>query len=224
MEQSMRSSEGAYWDQRYRNEGAIWGDGPSPTARLAQRHLAATARILEVGFGYGRDLLLLAAQGHRVSGVECSREGHRRARSRLEDKGIGAEDLCLGRFEDCAFPDGRFDLLLCHRMLHLLETDEAVGQFAARAARVLAPAGLLCLGTRHVDDLNPQDMSWVAEGVYEYKHRPGHRIRYWHDGMFEEVFGSAFAILSTVRAVEPETTANPVPCQLVLMVARKKTT
>src|SRR5438132_5389825 len=105
----MKSDEGTFWDRRYQAEGAIWGEAPSPTARAAARHLPPNPRVLEVGFGYGRDLSFLLRQGCKVVGIDLSREGQRQAEARLEREGLQPDDLLAGRFEDCALPGERFD-------------------------------------------------------------------------------------------------------------------
>ena len=69
--------EAAYWDERYRREGKRWGDGPSELARLAVARLSFAAGrsfdLLDVGCGYGRDSLYLAAElGCRVLGIDPS--------------------------------------------------------------------------------------------------------------------------------------------------------
>jgi hypothetical protein len=58
--------------------------------------------------------------------------------------------------------------------------------------------------------------------VYEYSHRPGHRIRYWDDAAFREAFGPAFTILTLTEATELESVTQPVSCRLTVMVGRKK--
>ena len=75
---------------------------------------------------------------------------------------------------------------------------------------------------RDLSDLNAADMVAVADQVYEYRRRPGHRIRYWDADTFRRVFAKAFAILTLLPAVEGETEAHPVPCHLTVMVARKR--
>jgi SAM-dependent methyltransferase len=218
----MTSDEGEFWDQRYRTEGAIWGEGPSPTAELAARYLEAGQRVLEVGFGYGRDMAFLIRRGCKVLGLELSREGHRLARDRLVREGLTAEEMVLGRFEDSALPAGSFDAIVSHRMLHLLVSRKAIAGFARKAQQLLRPGGLLCLGARNPDDLDPAGMVRVEENVYEYRHRPGHRIRYWDEAAFRGVFGGAFTVLALAPAVEQESLARPVPCHLTLMIGRKK--
>src|SRR5438876_9345834 len=73
------SSQGEFWDRRYSKEGAIWGEVPSPTAQTAARYVQPQDRVLDIGFGYGRDLPFFARQQCRVWGVDLSQEGCRRA-------------------------------------------------------------------------------------------------------------------------------------------------
>lgn len=220
----MDTQPGEFWDERFRKEGAIWGDAPSPTARLAADHAQVGDRVLEVGFGYGRDLAFLGQRKCRVSGVDLSIAGRELAQTRLQHSGVQPEYLWTGPFEDSEIPALGFDTLVCHRMAHLLLTPEAVARFARKVEEVLRPGGLVCLGVRNLRDLNPADVVAVADQVYEYVRRPGHRIRYWDDDTFRWVFNRAFRILTLLPAVESETEAHPVPCHLTVMVARKRPT
>ena len=93
----MDSNAGEFWDARYSREGPIWGEGPSPTALLVAQHMRPGARILEIGFGYGRDLVFLGRQKGVVSGIDLS---------------------LVGREID--FPAPGYDMVVCHRLAHLL--------------------------------------------------------------------------------------------------------
>jgi SAM-dependent methyltransferase len=179
--------------------------------------------VLDVGFGYGRDLVFLARQGCRVAGVELSEEGRRMAEERLRGEGLWAEALLGGRFEDAPDLGASFDALLSHRVAHLLVTPESVARFARQAGAVLRPGGLLCVGVRNLRDLDPAAMTPVGDGVFEYRDRPGHRIRYWDDDAFADAFGHDFTMLLLTEAVEEECRARPAPCHLTVMVARKQT-
>ena len=218
----MTSAEGEYWDRRYRIEGPIWGDSPSPAALTAAQFLRPGDRVLEVGFGYGRDLLFFARRGCRVEGIDLSAEGCRRARSRVENEGLPPPQLATGRFEDSRYPDASFDLVFSHRVAHLLLSREAMARFALKVQQVLRVGGAVCVGVRNSEDLNPTDMIPVGDKVYEYKDRPGHRIRYWDDETFQEIFGPGFVILRLAAATELESAARPVPCYLTVLVGRKK--
>jgi SAM-dependent methyltransferase len=221
-QQDMTSNEGAFWDHRFRTEGAIWGNGPSPTAELDARYLQDRARVLEVGFGYGRDVCYLLRQRYRVFGIEASRGAHRLTRGRLRREGLKADGLLLGHFEENTLAEGSFDAVLCHRLLHLLVSRKAVAQFVEQVQRVLRTGGLQCVGVRNANDLDLTSMTWVDDNVYEYTQRPGHRIRYWDDAAFREFFGRAFTLLTLAPAVEQESASNQVPCSLTLMAGRKQ--
>ena len=218
----MKSDDTDFWDQRYRREGTIWGDSPSPTGVAATQYLSPQARVLDVGFGYGRDLAFLLRHGCRAYGIDLSSEGRRLAEQRFRTEGFQAVELKTGRFEDSDLPDSFFDLLLSHRMAHLLITPQAISQFAEKAARVLRPGGILCVGARNANDLNPAQMIEVAEKVYEYMDRPGHRIRYWDSASFQQTFGREFQLLSLTQATEPESVPRPSLCYLTIMIGQKK--
>jgi SAM-dependent methyltransferase len=217
----MRSDQSQWWDERFGREGVIWGEDPSPTARTALRYLPAGAAVLEVGFGYGRDLAFLLQQGFRVSGIDLSPEARRRTEARLRRAGLRPEHLETGAFEDSALPDASFDAVVSHRMAHLLVSEETVARFADKAARVLRPRGILCLGVRNAEDLNPAEVRRAAEHVYEYTPRPGHWIRFWDDTALGEAFGKAFTILALDRVCEIESGSRPIPCRLTILVGRK---
>jgi SAM-dependent methyltransferase len=218
----MTSNEGAFWDHRFHTEGAIWGNGPSPTAELAARYLHEGERVLEVGFGYGRDVCYLLQQRYRVFGIEASRQGHALTEDRLRREGLKVDGLMLGHFEENTLADGSFDAVLCHRMLHLLVSRKAVAHFVEQVQRVLRTGGLLCVGVRNANVLDLTSMARVDDNVYEYTQRPGHRIRYWDDAAFREFFSGAFTLLTLAPAVEQESACNQVPCSLTLMAGRKK--
>jgi SAM-dependent methyltransferase len=218
----MPSEDRDFWDKRYRMEGAIWGQSPSPTAVQAARFLPPQPRVLEVGFGYGRDLAFLLGQRCHVYGIDLSSEGRKRAEDWFQHQGFKAESLMTGRFEDTDLPENFFDVLLSHRMAHLLIAPEAIQEFADKATEVLRPGGFLCLGARNPHDLNPEKMICVGDNVYEYADRPGHRIRYWDESTFQENFANAFRVLSMTETTEPESASRPVPCHLTVMIAQKQ--
>jgi cyclopropane fatty-acyl-phospholipid synthase-like methyltransferase len=216
-----QSNSGEFWDQRYRAEGAIWGDDPSPTAQAVLTHVNGGAHVLDVGFGYGRDIAYLARHGCRVSGVDLSDEGYRQAELRLQQIERQAELLVHGKFEETTFNNGQFDAIISHRVAHLLVTREEISQFADKVQQVLRPGGILCIGARNTTDLTPDEMIAVEDGMYEYRQRPGHRIRYWDDDVFRQIFESSFSILDLREATEAESVGHPVPCHVTVMVGRK---
>jgi len=217
----MGSSNGQFWDVRYRNEGSIWGDSPSPTALMAAKYMRPQGRALDIGFGYGRDLPFLVQCGAKVYGIDPSQEGCYRAQKLLDAYGWESECLLVSKFENCRFPLGWFDVIISHRVIHLLISSQQVTHFIWKVQQLLRPEGILCIGTRDFRDLTPHAMTLIEEGVYEYRNRPGHQIRYWNDAALHKIFGEHFSIESLTYTTEQESSNNKTPCYLTIMVGRK---
>jgi SAM-dependent methyltransferase len=213
--------DGSFWDKRYNAEGPIWGWDPSPTALAITPFLTPRARVLDVGFGYGRDVAYYLREGRRASGIDMSTAGRRLALELLNAQGLRPEHLWTERFEEAALPPHYFDAVCCHRVVHLMLDQEAINQFAARVAEVLRPGGLLCVTARNSRDCDPAAMLDLGGNVYEYRHRPGHRIRYWDGPTFTAAFGSAFTFLDLSEEVELESRHKPVPCHLTVLVGKR---
>ena len=93
------SNNNADWNVRYQTEGHIWGDEPSLTAKRLADRLRPVSNTLEVGCGYGRDMVHLVNRGHRVHGVENAVAGLTEATKQLQDKiNAGSAHLLLGEF------------------------------------------------------------------------------------------------------------------------------
>jgi SAM-dependent methyltransferase len=217
----MGSNEAEFWDTRFRAEGNIWGDLPSITATTVQSLLPAGARVLDVGFGGGRDVTYFLRAGYRTWGVDFSSVAHRNLMVSLADQGLEPERLVIGSIEDVTGPDAVFDAVISHRMAHLLITDDAIREFALQVRRLLRPGGLFGLGVRNTDDMRHSDVRPISGHIAELTRRPGHLVRYWDEHSLREAFAPHFQLLDFQRADEPECMSNPVPCHLTLMTGRR---
>lgn len=96
--------------------------------------------VLDLGFGDGRNLPLLADQGMRVSGVEISAEICTRALRLMETYGVPA-DLRVGR--NCAIPfgDATFDQVLACHACYYVDPGTTFADNAREVARVLKSGG-----------------------------------------------------------------------------------
>ncbi len=180
--------EAAYWDVRYREAGKVWGDGPSELARLAVARLSFAAGrgfgLLDVGCGYGRDSIFLAAElGCRVVGIDPSpaavsaarrgRRGDLDVEFEAADPvtfgaqaaaaaGVAAEDETVAAVEDEAVAGevttAAFDVVFVSGVYHLLPLPRR-RDFAAALPALVRPGGLLFLST-----LSPRDPQHYAKG------------------------------------------------------------
>lgn len=212
-----------FWSKRYAREGHIWGDEPSLTAQRLIDVLGPDSKVLDIGFGYGRDLVHMLNEGHRVYGIEKATIGLSEATRQVQqylDHGRG--HLILGEFTNADLKQESFDAVMSHRVLHLLGQNGLTTAFANRAAGVLKPGGLLYVSARDPRDFNAEQMKWVGENAAEYKNRPGHLISFWNEERFRKIFERKFDIIGFQEETEIESTSNPVNSHFTIMMARKK--
>jgi len=161
-----------HWDRRYAADECLWGQGPSPLAKLAIARLRPYAtpdlRVLDVGCGYGRDTRYLATElGCSALGidgspaaVEVARREHAAALRRSRTAQFDAEYLVSDAASLAADPEraAAFDIVFSCNVYHLLGP---IGrrEFVAALAALTRPGGLLFLST-----LSPRDPEHYAKG------------------------------------------------------------
>ena len=142
----------AFWDERYRSAEALWSGNPNPQLMAAVADLQP-GRALDVGCGEGTDVIWLAEQGWRVTGVDISAVALGRARDHAARAGPGVAGrttwlhVDLGRY---APGPGRFDLVSAQFMQ--LPTPERE-RLHRRLARAVASGGTLLIVSHDLSDL-----------------------------------------------------------------------
>ena len=126
-----------YWDRA--------ADGKEFThpinAAWLRQHLAADARILDYGCGYGRTLHELASLGYvNTVGVDFAPRMIARGR-----RGFPALDLRTIHDLPLPEPDGSFDAVLLLAVLTCIPDDGAQARLIREVRRLLRPGGLLFL-------------------------------------------------------------------------------
>jgi ubiquinone/menaquinone biosynthesis C-methylase UbiE len=125
---------------------------------------------LDIACGEGRVSRDLLARGHRIVGVDSSPTLLRHARN-ADPNGMYVQ----GKAERLPFADGSFDLAIAYNcLMDFQDLETAVRE----AARVLVPAGRLCLSVTHpISDAGSfagtePAASFVIEGNYLGARRP----------------------------------------------------
>lgn len=98
------------------------------------------ARILDLGFGDGRNMPLLANLGFTVCGVEISERICELARIRMRSLGVDL-DARVGRNCSIPFGDGEFDHLLACHACYYIDPGTTFADNLHEIARVLRPGG-----------------------------------------------------------------------------------
>lgn len=97
-------------------------------------------RVLDLGFGDGRNMPLLRNLGMQVSGVEISQEICDLTGRRMKALGIEA-DLKVGRNCGIPYSDGFFDTVLACHACYYIDPGTRFGDNLREIARVLRPGG-----------------------------------------------------------------------------------
>lgn len=130
-------------------------------------------RVLDLGFGTGRNLKYLCEQGYSASGIEGSVHGVKRAEAFLASAGLKVP-MAAGDMTDLSmFPDGSFDLVIDVRSMSNVPRS-AVSRVVAEVRRVLAPQGYFltmlygtgCMAYQRGRQVEPETFTDVPEGPF----------------------------------------------------------
>lgn len=113
--------------------------------QLLRGRITPGMRVLDVGCGFGRNLVYLLREGYEVFGVDSDPravEGVRRLAASLAPA-IPAENFRVEAMEEMSFPLAFADLVLSSAVLHFARDDDHFRAMVHGTWRVLKPAGLL---------------------------------------------------------------------------------
>jgi SAM-dependent methyltransferase len=136
------------WNERYRERGALWGTAPNEFV-VDRLSAVAPCRALDLGAGQGRNAIWLAQQGHLVTAVDVSDVAMAQGSQIAAQAGVEV-DFVAADLETWEPSPEEFDLVL---LAYLQAPEQARRALHAKAARALAPDGLVVVVAHHVDNL-----------------------------------------------------------------------
>ncbi|MDD1715594.1 MAG: class I SAM-dependent methyltransferase, partial [Methanolinea sp.] len=164
-----------FWDDRFLQEGRIWGESPSKTARLACDLFRrdGVRSVLVPGCGYGRNAVYFHKNGFDVTGIEMSREA-----LRLAEKDNPGITYHHGSVLDMPFGDRRYDAVYCFNVLHLFQKkDREI--FVERCLDQLAEGGVMFFAVFSDQESSFGKGRRVEENTFERK--PGRTVHYFSE-------------------------------------------
>jgi SAM-dependent methyltransferase len=186
-----------FWEERFAEEGRIWGDTPSPTAESAIG-LFKSARVQEVlvpGSGYGRNAGAFAQAGFKVTGIEISTTAVTLAR-----QGSPGVRYHHGSVLDMPFDDSVYGGIYCFNLLHLLRKNERAA-FLVRCTEQLKDGGVVFFVVFSDREPSYGTGRMVEENTFESK--PGREVHYYSREDLVSEFRD-FEVLETGMREEPE--------------------
>jgi SAM-dependent methyltransferase len=122
-------------------------------------------RVLDLGYGGGHHLMLLAQEGFDYFGVDGASGSIQIATRRLAEVGLKARNLAVATFDHLPYPDGFFDAvidrgsLVCNRLAELPPLIEEV-------RRTLKPGGMFFSMILHESCTSKNDARALGDNDY----------------------------------------------------------
>ena len=190
-------SDREFWDNRFNEEGKVWGELPSKSAyqalELFRRH--GVKSILVPGSGYGRNTRLFSSSGFDVVGIEISTTACELARQ-FDPRTRVYEGSIL----DMSLVPGSFGAIYCFNTLHLFcENDRKL--FIKECLDKLGKPGLVFFTVFSEEEPSFGRGREVESNTYES--RPGRPTHYFTEDDLREHFKN-FEIIETGIVQEPE--------------------
>lgn len=128
-------------------------------------------RILDLGYGDGRNMPLLSNLGMKIHGVEISEDINQHVRARLAILGILAE-LKTGSNAHIPYDDAYFQYALACHSCYYIEPGDTFSDNIAEIARVLEPSGFFIASLPMIDTYILNGAKPLPDGHYEITNDP----------------------------------------------------
>jgi SAM-dependent methyltransferase len=102
-------------------------------------------RVVDAGFGSGRNLVYLLRQGYEVFGADANTGAVESVRemARVLAPGLPSENFQVAAIETMPFPDAYADAVVCNSVLHFAGDEAQFDAMVRGLWRVLRPGGML---------------------------------------------------------------------------------
>jgi SAM-dependent methyltransferase len=186
-----------FWEERFRDEGRIWGDTPSRTAVYAIELFRKTGvrEVLVPGSGYGRNAEAFARAGFEVTGIEISKTAVSIAR-----QGSPKVRYHCGSVLDMPFDNSVYGGIYCFNVLHLFRKSDR-GAFLQRCRAQLKDGGVMFFVVFSDRESSYGTGRMVEENTFES--RPGREVHYYSDEDLRSEFRD-LEIVTTGMMEDPE--------------------
>ena len=112
--------------------------------QLLRGNITPGMRVVDAGFGSGRNLVYLLRSGYEVFGVDADRDAveYTRNITAALAPALPRNNFRLEAIEHMTFSDAFADVLVCNSVLHFAQSDDQFQAMVRSCWRVLKPGGL----------------------------------------------------------------------------------
>jgi SAM-dependent methyltransferase len=159
------------WRTTFSSRPDFLGPGASEPGRAALTRFeqAGVRELLELGAGQGRDTLLFAQAGLRITALDYAADGLRQIAAKAADLDLH-ERLKMASADvrqPLPFGDARFDACYSHMLFCMALTTAELERLAGEVRRVLRPGGLMTYTVRTTADPHYGAGTDRGDGMYE---------------------------------------------------------
>lgn len=130
-------------------------------------------RCLDYGFGFGENLLHLAAKGYEMHGLDIERSLIERVHNKIATRGLKLPhapklDIIDGSTARLPYPDAFFDSILSNQVVYLLADEDKIRFLFSEFRRVVKPGGRLLVTLMGEKNICCAKGRYIGNNVYEY--------------------------------------------------------
>ncbi len=181
----------AFWNRCFKNVECDFTLPTSEVVKMAVRKLKDNGcrRLLDLGCGFGRWAIALAAHGFDVTAVDISQSAIDWVRSWSERTGAEVTTAVIPAQEYVR--RDYFDAILCRSVLDHMPIDQAT-LAATNIVDSLCAGGLAWVTFDGMEDDDPDSFEVLRDGTWRYKsgRRAGMLWRYYSDDEIRELFAA----------------------------------
>lgn len=216
------------WDKIYQRDGKRYGEHPSKFCMLLKLYLQNCKNVLELGCGYGRDLLHLATHYPSVNffGIDSSPTAISILLGEVRKRKIKNLKVLTSNWLDSIFRQFKknpIDLIFSHFFLHLFLEKERE-EILKRTAQILKDGGIFINSLVSKNDAKFGKGKLIEKGTYApYSDRSWHYLHFWtYDEIIDTFSKVGFKVEELFEYVEEEEILENIENTITWFVVTRK--
>jgi len=189
------------WDKVYSNDSSFFGNEPSKFALMCDEDFIKhkVQKVLELGFGQGRDSLFFASKGLEVYAIDSSKIAIENLTAKTKELNLDINLKNVNALKGLPFSNDYFDAVYSHMFYNMGFTNDELKFLFNESKCVLKNKGLEAFSVRNDKDIMYRKGTKVAENIYDIN---GFQIRFFTKQDIEFFIKYKFEIIKIIEDYE----------------------